>query len=555
MGLNSLYERKLAEKAKRSRKLKKDLKKCKTQDVWSEQKNKRTLNSLKEMHLKHKSPQVQPKLERQRTFSPKNGVHLSVEEYNPVFHEVPIVYSRLGNVQHLMKRPSSTSSSNNLKNKDTQIFYFLLEPMPNKVLELLHEQGILSKEQGHHSEVPFKVGFSDWDGYYTNGKYYVNAQVCHGLSDGEEFRVSKKLAEQLYQSCEDDPEARARLRLFGLYHSELETVVQGDNADSQVLGLSNEEMQEAHLRFCALEKNHRITPATILRARDLRSRKIRRWRTEDGKLQTAPKTKRTRKPYSWRQGGIQTGGRSEKEPGDTDKKTKAKKVKLQNLAESEKYVSDIPSLYRACAYIFSGRSKSQGFKTHNQKVRDPLKVILGYIQSRTDRGLCIDIDEVLAMKHPVVNYRLSKWESENNKRIKSIPDLLRGRFFKRAKKEKENYQGTDQDSSDDGEGVLITRGEEIKVSSGYFKNPNKYVTTGTELLSAVRRVLTREIDVSGFHILDPRTRVILEYAQESSELSNGDISPRQIANLTAPGLKKTLERRGLLDYHPRFSYQ
>lgn len=223
----------------------------------------------------------------------------------------------------------------------------------------------------------------------------------------------------------------------------------------------------------------------------------------------------------------------------------------KNLPLEDRVVTTVGAVHRACEYITHYEAKCQQFYHPNPKLNEALQVVLRYVQSKADRRVEVDIGEVVKGRDFHLNSRLSNWARKYELRIINLHDTLIGRFLTLSPEGGYKFGFIPFDSN-------------VIVSSKYSQNPDRYITTQQEFISAVRGVLNRKIiDVDYFHILDPVKRVTLEWCM--FQVSNGDIQntkPMDVVNFRIPELFQVLKVQRLvgsngrpIEYRYHFSKQ
>ena len=237
------------------------------------------------------------------------------------------------------------------------------------------------------------------------------------------------------------------------------------------------------------------------------------------------------------------------------------------LPSEERRIDHIGDLARACQYVNDRLAPPDYFHHAVPQIDEALQTILGYVKSRADRALPIDINEVAHGKNNVINKRLKKWQHKYGKSIISLHHLLDGRFYtiKDDKEDEQELFERDIYGNETGRkrAAFIPIGTEVVISDGYHSEPERYVTNRKEMVSAARRILKGEIEnMDYFRILDPVTHIALRWCVEqvgnyrtliNGEGSNQDISrhipfkAEDVADLKNPELIDILKDEKLLD--------
>jgi len=591
---------------------------------------------------------TQPLLDKWRSFDPKNGIQRIDPTYKHEFHDFTIDYTQVTLprlLEHINNCERAILHEGNFT-QNRQVLMYLAHVLPKAGREWLLKKGwikweafnnqdeqdsslviarektrrhtIMTKDPNDSSkiietrEVEEPTGLEFCHGYGINWKDDTfDALKDAGVSDegfpwrraydsGKRLEITTEESEHLYELCEGHPEARKKLIQLGLVSSVLEQdsvggiAIQGSSAEAAFLGIDDSEMRPEYLDFARESKCHEEKRRTVLRRRDLR--------------RSRPGQKR-KSPYSRKKGGVVSTITKQPTEADLESYVSAKKRKQkkkqktavkhhekEKLGKHERYVADLNSLHRAGISVYAKRGgvKSGSFRTHkNDPAKPYIKIALGYIQSVTDRGIPINVEEVVAGKHPVVNYRLLKEAVGNEKLIPyclerndpkdpervtgfslNLRDLLNGRLLKPVsddKKDREdfgdfahavklavltrNYQRLTSFEEEESVSTDVTRTDLFLVSPSYGSQPDKYVLSESGLLRATRNVLRGRMNVTDFSVLDPRTKLLLEYAQLARDHSNGDIKPGDIVGLTAPGLRHIIEKEDLGCYNARFVHR
>jgi hypothetical protein len=580
------------EKTRRRKRIETNADLAKNKVVRGRQHNKRQTDSIPLELRVHPNTKKQPRYDRRRDYKPKPQAYSRTIETDPVFHSVRIPIKVTPEIAHAFRRPEVKIS---LSDERLQPFLFFLEAMPDAAIRVLKDEGLL-KENNPRKDYLFKIDFSQYYGYWANeGNLGLDWEVTDAIGyKGESFKINEDVAQRLYQACVTKPVARKRLRMFGIYTFEMQKVLETVDPVESLSGLSDvcddsdhetcasesgseipvvkkiralgsisdllegseaddlprvtftpnpdsaedsfeyqdpdfvdADWRQAAIDFHNKRKNRELKPETQLRKRDLRGNK---------------KGRRSKKPHSHSGiAGMNQTVYMKKAPKDDDSRKVGKREAAYGIPEHHRFISDPVSLYKACAYIVGKRAKQQKFEVPVEMINEPVKIILRYVQSRVDRSLYVNIDEILSLENEVVNYRLSKWETETNFGLTSVNHMFGGRFYDYKKGQK----------SKRGERVEVVgtnvNGGVIHISKSYQSQPDRYVTTPQELLSAVRRVLSGRIGLDHFNVLDPRTRSILSYCSENREVLAGAVHPKDIASAKLPELRTRLHRENLLN--------
>ena len=220
------------------------------------------------------------------------------------------------------------------------------------------------------------------------------------------------------------------------------------------------------------------------------------------------------------------------------------------IPSADRVVYDIPSFAKAFQYVAARKAKSQQFWHPNMELNEALRLMLGYVQSRVDRGLEVNLKEITLGKNSAVNSRLASWAASYGRRVITIPSLFKGRFYGSHPERGHRFS-------------FVHVGSRITISQNY-PTDGRYVTTYKEFLRAVRQTLKGEVkDIGHYHILDPVSTVTLEWCiwvnkhfnreaiTEEGNLRvegfNGTylIKPEQIASLKLPELRRVLKQHRL----------
>jgi hypothetical protein len=205
--------------------------------------------------------------------------------------------------------------------------------------------------------------------------------------------------------------------------------------------------------------------------------------------------------------------------------------RADDFSLDERLVMNEKILRMAGEFILRREGKADYFHHPDGRIDQVVQIVLKYVQSRIDRGLTCDMKEIVWSHDSVLNARLAKWEGENAKKIISIPDVFAGRFY-RASPDGFRYS-------------FIPIDTKVQVSEGYSAQPDRYVTTRKEFLSAVKRVLSGEVcNVSYFNRLDPVTTMTLEWCVLMREKGYTP-RPQDVVGFKNPELCSMLRSNGL----------
>ncbi|MFH2021403.1 MAG: hypothetical protein ABIJ34_08385 [archaeon] len=460
-----------------------------------------------------------PKLESFVRSRPRITKEEELVETNHLAVSCTIPTSITPSLERIMKKASNPYCP------PAQPFYFLLYYLPDAALSILFNEGILEKEDfSYRNRGKLEITFSETLGYFPRN-FNLNERLYSSiLSEATPIFVSEELSDRLLQVSMGYPQALKALKSLGAYISE-DTLFPAETLVTSEFGV---ELDQESYAMSSLLKSPKYG-------------KVRRklWRSKDESK--FPFKRRNLKP-------------SKVEPKfeyDTETGIKVLNRRKQAIAvqDYERYISDFHSLRKACIYVSEGSAKTQFFHHPDEILNIPVQIVLNYILSRYDRNLIVDIDKILNLDNPVVNYRLSKWEQETNKGIISIKHFFGGRFYDYRRSMKSDMQ----------EMVITEDTEEpiVYVSKKYMVNPEHYITCQQELDTAVARILMGTISIGDFCILDPKTEIILTYAQDIHDLGDGstDIKPEEISWIKIPELRKNLESHGLLNTHYKYAFR
>ncbi|MBI2139714.1 hypothetical protein HYU14_02230 [Candidatus Woesearchaeota archaeon] len=437
-----------------------------------------------------------------------------------------------------------------------EIFLFLLEAFPESALDFLAGQGYLTKNVGkdwQFKEARDRGSFVGFDKYSNAGGYFlwgyeVSRNFWNLLTFNEnEAVIPRQIAEQLYELTSGIPEARRRMHLLGMVQPmSIDSLMEVEEPLDSIFGIEEygNGQGAAGLQLYGKQGSRVISHKTMLRKSDL-----------NGNLRRGP-TKKTKKPYSLgRRAFITSILSSSKEPSDANGRASAQRRRERKVRQSlnlqadghrgdyDCVVDNPRKLYRASVLVYNRLAKADHFRNFSPRIEGAIKIILSYIQSRADRSLPIDIEEVLRLENPVVDYRLRvRWEKRHNIGIITLPHLLGGRYHNRPRGEMAQAEGGEKNE------VAPPSLGVIPVSKGYFRNPQAYVISQMDLLRETRNILKGVRVVGDYPILDHRARTILQFAQDIRGMANGEypFKPEDIAYARVPELRHILEQKQLL---------